>query len=87
MKSKHGGARKGAGRKPKADEMKLAERMRNVLTDDFVLNKLADQVKEGDMRAIELWTGYLYGKPTQRVETKEVSQIPQTIFVDATNTN
>lgn len=83
----NGGKRAGAGRKSKKEEIKLAEKMRSILSDETVLQKLADNVKNGDHKAIELWTGYLWGKPTQRVETKEIEEIPQTVFVDATSSD
>ena len=82
-KGKHGGAREGAGRPKKADEIRLAEKMQNILDDETVLIKLADKVRESDMKAIELWSGYRWGKPTQRVETKEVEELPEVIFVRA----
>lgn len=85
MKKKHGGARKGAGRKRKADEINLAEKMQSILNDEELLGILADNVRGGDQRAIELWAGYRFGKPTQRVEKAEVKEIPQTVFVDATS--
>lgn len=85
--AKRGGARENSGRKPKEDEIKLAERMRNILDDETVLIKLAEKVQNGDMKAIELWTGYLYGKPTQRIETKEVEDLPEIHFVRATKKN
>jgi hypothetical protein len=63
----HGGKRQGAGRKPRALELKAAENLRAVLEDDFVITKLAEKVEAGDMRAIELWLGYIYGKPNQNI--------------------
>lgn len=83
----NGGARPGAGRKSKAEEIKLAEKMRNILDDETVLTKLAEKVISGDMKAIDLWTGYLYGKPTQRIETKELEELPEIHFVRATKKN
>jgi len=84
---KNGGARPGAGRKSKAEEIKLAESIRNVIDDETLLNKLAQMAKDDKNRnqykAIELLTGYLYGKPTQRVETKELEDLPEIHFVRA----
>ena len=54
-----------AGRKPKAVELKAAENLRSVLSDSVVVKKLAEKVKSGDMKAIELWLAYIYGKPNQ----------------------
>lgn len=82
---------KGSGRKPKADEIKLAESIRNVIDDVTLLSKLAEMAKDdknkNQYKAIELLTGYLYGKPTQRIETKEVEDLPEIHFVRATKKN
>ena len=48
---KHGGARVGAGRKPKADEAKLIERLDNIIDSDDVIKQLLSLVKDGDFRA------------------------------------
>jgi hypothetical protein len=64
----HGGARKGAGRKSRADELKVAEKFRNVLSDEDVITKLSEKVESGDMKAIELWLGYVIGKPQQFID-------------------
>lgn len=84
---KNGGARPGAGRKSKAEEIKLAESIRNVIDDETLLKKLAqmaqDDKNRNQYKAIELLTGYLYGKPTQRVETKELEDLPEIHFVRA----
>jgi len=66
--AKHGGAREGAGRKSKADELKVAEKFRNVLSDETVIKKLSEKVDTGDMKAIELWLGYVIGKPQQFID-------------------
>lgn len=84
---KYNGGNKNAGRKSKAEEIKLAEKIRNVIDDATLITKLADMAQDDKNRnqykAIELLTGYLYGKPTQRVETKEVENLPEVIFVRA----
>lgn len=84
----NGGPRKGAGRPPKADEIKLAERIRNVISDDELLHGLAqiarDPKDKNRIKAIELLTGYLYGRPTQRVENVELQELPEIHFVRAT---
>lgn len=84
---KYNGGNKNAGRKSKAEEIKLAEKIRNVIDDATLITKLADMAQDDKNRnqykAIELLTGYLYGKPTQRVETKEVEDLPEVIFVRA----
>jgi hypothetical protein len=64
----HGGKRENAGRKPKADELKVVESFRAVLSDDTVISKLAVLVEKGDIRAIEVWLSYVYGKPKQQTD-------------------
>jgi hypothetical protein len=64
----HGGVRQGAGRKSRADELKVAEKFRNILSDDDVVNKLAEKVNAGDMKAIELWLAYVIGKPKDKID-------------------
>lgn len=61
-----GGARVGAGRKSKAEEQQLAERLSEYA--DVAHNKLKLAVIAGERWAVELFFGYLYGKPTQRQE-------------------
>ena len=57
----HGGARQGAGRKPKADEAKLVERLDAIIDSDTAIAKLGELVAKGDMRAIQLYLSYRYG--------------------------
>ena len=68
MNEKHGGARQGAGRKPKADEMKLIERLDKLIDKDEALGKLGELVAKGDMRAVQLYLSYRYGKPKESVD-------------------
>lgn len=63
-----GGKREGAGRKSKAEELKLIEAMDNILEDQRALEELAELVKKGNFSAIKLWLEYRYGKPKQYVE-------------------
>lgn len=64
--SGHGGARKGAGRKSKAQEQSLIEKLGPLETIAHEQLKIA--VKSGEKWALEMYFGYMYGKPTQRVE-------------------
>lgn len=64
----HGGARKGAGRKPKADEIKLAEQMDAILVPEKVWQALSFKVIDGDVQALKTWLSYRYGLPKQTVE-------------------
>lgn len=64
----NGGARVGAGRKPKAEEIKLVERL-SPLEDD-ALAALAEGVKSGDIKWVTLYLNYYLGKPK---ETKDIT--------------
>ena len=64
----HGGARKGAGRKPKAEEDKLIERLDAIIDQDKALKALSAKVYKGDGRALELYMKYRYGLPKQKTE-------------------
>lgn len=62
----NGGAREGAGRKPKADEVQLIERLSPM--DDEAFEKLREGVSAGDFQFIKLFMEYRYGKPKQQIE-------------------
>ena len=68
MSDKHGGARQGAGRKPKADEMKLIERLDKLIDKDEALSKLGELVAKADIRALQLYLSYRYGKPKESID-------------------
>ena len=65
---KNNGGNKNAGRKPKADEIKLIEQMDAVLVPLDVWKSLAAKVETGDVLAIKTWLSYRYGMPKQVVE-------------------
>jgi len=67
-RAKNGGVREGAGRKPKADEIKLIEQMDAVLAPAEVWQKLAELVKDQDAAAIKTWLSYRFGMPQQKVD-------------------
>ena len=64
----HGGKRIGAGRKPKAEEVKLVEKL-SPLEDD-ALEALKKGVASGDINWIKLYLSYYVGKPK---ETKDIT--------------
>jgi hypothetical protein len=68
MSNGHGGARKGGGRPPKADEIKLIERLTPM--DDDAFKALSKGVKDGDLRFVKLYMEYRWGKPK---ETKDIT--------------
>ena len=62
----HGGKREGAGRKTKADEQKLIERLSPL--DDIALEALKNAIEEEESWAVKLFMEYRYGKPKQQIE-------------------
>ena len=67
-KKKVGGWRPGAGRKKKMDEDAIIEKLHPMATTAFA--KLHEKIKEGDMKAIQLFCAYYIGLPTQKIESK-----------------
>ena len=57
-----------AGRKPKADEVALIERMDAISAPVEAWQKLWSMASAGDMTALRVWLEYRYGKPRQAVE-------------------
>ena len=76
----HGGKRKNAGRKPKADEIKLIETMDAVTAPIEVWERLYSKVLEEDVSAIRTWLSYRYGMPRQMIDhTTDGEKLQQTI--------
>ena len=61
-----GGARPGAGRKPKSEELELIEKLKPY--DQIALNMLNQLVEQGDLAAIKLFMSYRYGQPRQTTD-------------------
>ena len=74
----NGGAREGAGRKPKSEEIKLVERL-SPLEDD-ALNALSEGVKSGDIKWVTLYLNYYLGKPKETRDITINEDLP--LFVD-----
>jgi hypothetical protein len=55
-----------AGRKPKAEELKLIEKLTPY--EGKALELLFKKIDEGDMYALKMFMEYLHGKPKQMVE-------------------
>lgn len=64
--NRRGGKREGAGRKPKATELELIEKLSPL--DSVALKALADGVKGGDYNYVKLYFEYRYGKPKQQID-------------------
>ena len=63
-----GGARKNAGRPKRMEEDQIIEKLHPMATTAFA--KLHEKIKEGDMKAIQLFCAYYIGLPTQKIESK-----------------
>ncbi len=71
----NGGARKGAGRKSKSDEIKKIEQMDGVLNPNVAWEELAKLVKGGDLSAIKVWIAHRFGKPKELKEIDHTGEI------------
>ena len=56
------------GRPPKADEIKLIERLDSIIDKDEAVGKLGELVTKGDIRALQLYLSYRYGKPKESID-------------------
>ena len=61
-----GGARPGAGRKPKADEQELVDKLKPM--DAIALAALQEGVEKKDYQFLKLFMDYRFGKPKEKVE-------------------
>lgn len=59
-----------AGRKPKAEEHQLIEKLDKAIDQEKAIEKLNEMVENGDFKALQLYLAYRYGKPR---ETKDVN--------------
>jgi len=64
----HGGKRQGAGRKSKADEINLIEKLSPL--EDAAYIALKEGVERGDFKYVQLFYNYYAGKPK---ETKDIT--------------
>jgi hypothetical protein len=68
MENNRGGAREGAGRKPKADEVAMIERLSPM--QDKAYAALLKGVEAGDFKYVQLYFNYFAGKPK---ETRDIT--------------
>lgn len=81
----HGGKREGAGRKAKADETKLIERLSPL--DDIAFDALQRGVEKGDFAFVKMFMEYRYGKPKETVNmtsTNENIEVIRVVDIDGT---
>lgn len=66
-KRKHnGGAREGAGRKPKTEEVQLVEKLTPF--DEVALNALEQALRAGEQWAVKLFMEFRWSKPKQQTD-------------------
>lgn len=65
---KFNGGNKGCGRKPKAYETKLAEKLEP--HNDEIIKMMIDLALKGDKDMIKLYMGYLHGNPKVKTENE-----------------
>ena len=65
-----------AGRKPKADEIKLIERLDEHIDSEKVFDTLEGLIEEGNMKAIQLYMNYRFGKPRETVNMSVTQETP-----------
>lgn len=75
-----GGARPGAGRKSKAEELKLIEKLTPM--ESLALEKLQQGLNKGDFQYVKLYFEYYFGKPTETLELDHSGEI-NTVQLDA----
>jgi hypothetical protein len=63
-----GGAREGAGRKPKVLEVKIIEQMDAIAVPERIWIALLRKCEEGDTQALKLWLAYRLGLPKQQID-------------------
>lgn len=68
MENKQGGAREGAGRKSKSEEVAMIERLSPM--EDKAYAALLEGVENGDFKFVQLYFNYYAGKPK---ETKDIT--------------
>jgi len=69
-----------AGRKPKAQEKELIEKLDNIIDKEEVIKKLKELIGEGDIRALNLYMGYRYGKPKETKDIHINEDVPLSIY-------
>jgi len=72
--AEHGGKRENAGRKPKAEEQALIEKLTPLSTKAF--KALENAITDEQNWAVRLWFEYMYGKPKEKVEITKIKEQP-----------
>jgi uncharacterized protein YdeI (YjbR/CyaY-like superfamily) len=53
------------GRKSKAEEIKLVEKLDALIDPNFAIEKMYEHITDGSEKMLELYMGYRFGKPKQ----------------------
>ena len=69
-----GGKRPNAGRKSKAEEQSLIEKLSPM--EGLAHSKLLEAIEEGKDWAVRMYIEYMYAKPTQKVDQKTELSYP-----------
>ncbi len=77
-RSNNGGKRDGAGRKPKAEEIKLVEKLTPL--EPLAYAALKAGVEKGDFKYVQLFYNYYAGKPTETKNINVSEDVP--LFID-----
>jgi len=64
--NEHGGAREGAGRKPKATELEIVSKLSEL--DEAWMSAMKNGINNGEFNFCKLFADYRYGKPKERVD-------------------
>ena len=83
--AEHGGKRDKAGRKPKAEEQKLVEKLSPL--EPLALKQLEQAVRGGEKWAVDLFFKYYYGLPKQTIDQTIKSEDVQITIVKPKNEN
>jgi hypothetical protein len=71
---KHGGARPNSGRKSKAEELALIEKLGPM--EEAALTAIARGVQNGEFNFVNLYMQYRFGKPTEKVQVSGDPELP-----------
>ncbi len=84
-RANNGGVRKGAGRKPKANEEELLSRLR--LMDNIAMIALEKGIKAGNYAYFEKFMQYRWGKPKDQLDITTGGEPFNKPLIDFINTN
>jgi len=76
-----GGKRPNSGRKSKGEDIKLLEGLDKYIDQSLVLEKLKELIEKGNLRAIQLYLQYRYGKPNDFMANEEKEMVIRVVYV------